>query len=94
MATKKTQPRRAPQGAAAPTTKPADAQGLILRVIAKRDGFRRAGRTFGSEPVDIALSELSDKDYAALTTEPMLVAYLGDPDQAEAEDPAASTTEG
>lgn len=44
-----------------------------LRVTGPKKGFRRAGRTFGPEPVDIPLAELDDKVLAALEAEPNLV---------------------
>lgn len=57
-----------------------------LSIVAKRDGFRRAGRVFGSDATVLPLSELSPDEYEALTTEPMLVANEIDikPDEAEA----------
>lgn len=44
----------------------------VLRVIAKRQGFRRAGREFGKEPIDIVLTELSDEHIEQIKNEPML----------------------
>lgn len=44
-----------------------------LRVTGPKQGFRRAGRSFGAEPVDIPLAELSDEEIAALEEEPNLV---------------------
>lgn len=67
----------ATQGRAAPKSKP-DEGGKGLCVVARRDGFRRAGRAFGAEPVVIPLADLSDLQYHQLTTEPMLVTYLVD----------------
>lgn len=55
--------------------KPEGAQ--ALRVVPKRDGFRRAGYSFAGERT-IALDELSDAQYTQLTTEPMLVTMLVD----------------
>lgn len=58
----------------------------VLRVVAKREGFRRCGRRFGGEAVDIPVSELKPgapaKDGRAatpselemLTSDPGLVA--------------------
>lgn len=45
-----------------------------VKVVAKRPGFRRAGRVFGDEPTLIALDELGDGELDALLSEPMLVA--------------------
>lgn len=44
-----------------------------LRVIGPSKGFRRAGRTFTAEPVNIPLDELSKEDLAALEAEPRLI---------------------
>ena len=62
-----------------------------LRVIAKQDGFRRAGRAWSGETV-VPLSELSDEQIEQLENEPKLVvietelptedsATTNDPDQ-------------
>jgi hypothetical protein len=66
----------------AAVTKP-DGADKVLRVIAKRDGFRRAGRVFNGEATFIELDDLTDRQYEQLSTEPMLVADLVyRPDQA------------
>jgi|JI6StandDraft_1071083.scaffolds.fasta_scaffold85209_4 hypothetical protein len=44
-----------------------------LRVTARRDSFRRIGRTFGADPVDIPLSDLKKEEIAALHADRMLV---------------------
>lgn len=50
-----------------------------IRVIAKRENFRRAGRVFGGEPADIRLSDLKlDRksgvnEERAIREDPMLV---------------------
>ncbi|MDP1681082.1 MAG: hypothetical protein Q8L39_04830 [Burkholderiales bacterium] len=44
----------------------------VLRVIAKQQGFRRAGREFGTAATDIVLAELSDEHIQQLMSEPML----------------------
>lgn len=62
---------------AAAVTKPEGAD-KVLRVIAKRDGFRRAGRVFTGEATYIELDDLTDDQYEQLSTEPMLVADLVD----------------
>lgn len=43
-----------------------------LRVVAKRDGFRRAGRVWEGT-THVPLSELSADDVELLKTEPMLI---------------------
>lgn len=45
----------------------------VLRVIAKREGFRRAGMTFGSESTRLVVSDLTAEQIAQLKAEPMLV---------------------
>lgn len=57
--------------------------GGYLRVIAKRDGFRRAGRVFSGEAAYIPLDELSFEQYLALDAEPMLVTDMVAPEVAE-----------
>ncbi|MGC4076865.1 MAG: HI1506-related protein [Rubrivivax sp.] len=44
-----------------------------LRVVSRKEGFRRAGRAFGAEPVEIPLSDLKKPEIEALKDEPMLV---------------------
>lgn len=44
-----------------------------LRIVAKREGFRRAGRQFGATPTDIPLSQLTKESIESLKGEPMLV---------------------
>ncbi len=83
MASNRQTARAAAKSAAAPTTKPAD-ENKALRVIAKRDGFRRAGRVFGADPVDVPLTDISEDQYVALTSEPMLVTYLVDAQKPDA----------
>ena len=57
--------------------KPKEAEGKALRVVAKRDGFRRAGREWHGATV-VPTSELDDQQYLQLTTDPMLDAILVD----------------
>ena len=57
--------------------KPKEAEGKALRVVAKRDGFRRAGREWNGATV-VPTSELSEEQYLQLTTDPMLDAILVD----------------
>jgi hypothetical protein len=50
-----------------------------LRVVAKREGFRRCGRRFGTQPVDVPLAELKPGrrgeagEREILAADPMLV---------------------
>ncbi|MBK1614993.1 hypothetical protein CKO44_16105 [Rubrivivax gelatinosus] len=44
-----------------------------LRIVSRKEGFRRAGRAFGAEPVEIPLSDLKKAEIEALKDEPMLV---------------------
>lgn len=44
-----------------------------LRVLARRDGFRRAGREFGHNPTDIPLSELNKAQIEQLKGDPSLL---------------------
>lgn len=53
--------------------KPAGEPTVGLRVIARRDSFRRAGRVFGREPVTIPLSELSEEEATAIKDETQLI---------------------
>lgn len=47
----------------------------MLRIVAKREDFRRAGRIFGSTPVDIPLSSLTSRLLHELKHDPMLVCH-------------------
>ena len=76
MAAAKKTPAKARASAPAPTAKP-EGTGIDLVVTPKVSGFRRAGRAFAGE-TRIPLDELSDEQYAQLTTEPMLVTYLAE----------------
>lgn len=44
-----------------------------LRIVAKREGFRRAGFVFGTQAETIALTDLDEDQEAALRKEFMLV---------------------
>lgn len=61
---------------------PATPKGKIkaLRVTARRDSFRRIGRKFTAEPVDIPLSELKNTEVAALRADKLLVVHEVDID--------------
>lgn len=43
-----------------------------LRITAKREGFRRAGRAWSSEPTEVLLADLSEGEIALLKAETML----------------------
>lgn len=45
----------------------------VLRVASTREGFRRAGFTFGREPKDLPLDKLSKDQIEALRNDPSLV---------------------
>jgi hypothetical protein len=63
MATANPNPNTAAVKAATPTARPG------LRVIARRAGFRRAGRSFSAEPTEIPLAELTREQIAQLRAE-------------------------
>jgi len=46
----------------------------VLRVAAKREGFRRAGLVFGSLARDVPVDALTDAQRAAIIGDPMLLA--------------------
>lgn len=52
--------------------------GLVVVVTGPEGGFRRAGRRFGPEPVEIPLEALSEAEKAALAGEPMLAVTTRD----------------
>jgi len=56
-----------------------ESNGKVLRVVAKIEGFRRAGRQFGTKAVDIPLSVLTGKEVRALKHEPHLICTEIDP---------------
>jgi hypothetical protein len=51
---------------------PSQGPAMGLRVISKRDGFRRGGHAFGSEPKVIPLADLTEEQADAIGNEPML----------------------
>jgi hypothetical protein len=63
----------------------------VLRVAAKRDGFRRAGYAFGSESQDIPLADLDKQKLSALKGDPMLLCVET---EVEAEDEAEAEAKG
>lgn len=68
-------------GAAGKETKPAAKEiaprpkqkTKVLHVVAKREGFRRAGFAFGSESTRLVVDELTAEQVKQLKEEPMLV---------------------
>lgn len=60
-----------------PTATTEGAKRQLLQVIAKRDGFRRAGREWHGTST-VALDELTEEQRQQLVTEPMLVTQLVD----------------
>lgn len=44
----------------------------MVRIRAARDGFRRAGRAWSREPVEVSLAELSAVQIALLEAEPLI----------------------
>lgn len=59
--------------AAANKSKPAGPETRGLKVTARPASFRRGGHTFTGEAKVIPLSELSEEQVAAITSEPNLV---------------------
>lgn len=76
MATRKQQPKPATVG-------PADRG---LKVVSRREGFRRAGFVFSAEARTIPLSKLTPEQYEAITEEPQLVCQEVDIESPEPED--------
>ena len=60
----------------------------VLRVVSQREGFRRAGYTFGRTPVDVPVDELTKDERAAIENDPSLVSMEVDKPDAEAKDGA------
>lgn len=73
---------------------PATPKGKIkaLRVTARRDSFRRIGRKFTAEPVDIPVTELKEAEAAALRGDKLLVVHEVEIDAPAA--PAEADAEG
>lgn len=46
-----------------------------LRVVSKKDSFRRAGFCFTAEPIDIPVTDLSKAQRAAIEDDSALVSY-------------------
>lgn len=44
-----------------------------LRIVARKDSFRRCGRVFGIEPVVIALADLTEEELELLKNERQLL---------------------
>ncbi|WP_199026642.1 hypothetical protein [Ralstonia sp. ASV6] len=47
----------------------------VLRVVAKREGFRRAGMEFGSVPKNLPLDDLPHDAHQAIKSDPNLVTF-------------------
>ena len=83
-----------PQSAAAGTTAAGKSKTVKgLRIVARTEGFRRIGRAFSAEPVEIPLSELKDDQVKALANERELVVVavdivVGDVEGEDAAQPA------
>lgn len=50
----------------------AAARGLVVRVVAKRDGYRRAGRAWTVAPTELPVEALSVEQLAGLQADPNL----------------------
>lgn len=59
--------------AAADQKPPAKKMVEVIEVVGPAAGFRRAGHTFGKDPVQIPLSDLNEAKLAAIEGEPKLV---------------------
>lgn len=64
----------------------------VLRVVARKESFRRAGHQFGAEPVDIPLDQLDKRQLAAIVADPELIATELEVDPEEVEASPAATT--
>lgn len=68
-----TPPVSTPPHASETTQKQADAGKVNgLRITAKREGFRRAGRAWSNEPTEVLLSDFDEAQLAMLRAESML----------------------
>lgn len=56
-----------------PVKKPAGPANKGLRIVARKDLFRRCGRAFGAEPVVIPLTDVSAGEVEILKAEAQLV---------------------
>ena len=50
----------------------------VIRIVARRDGFRRAGRRHSAEPAFYELDEFTEKQFAALDAEKELIVDVVD----------------
>lgn len=57
----------------------------VLRVVARKESFRRAGHQFGAEPVVIPMDQLDKRQLAAIVADPELVATELEVDAEEVE---------
>lgn len=62
-----------------PKSKQAGPASACLKVAARNPaGFRRAGRFFGAEVIEIPLDEITAEDAEAIKTEPALIVIEGE----------------
>ena len=52
---------------------PGEGPAMALRVVSRREGFRRGGHVFGAEPKVIPLTDLTEEETDAIGNEPMLI---------------------
>lgn len=55
-------------------------QGGMLRIMAKRDGFRRCGRAWSAKPAEVSAEEFTQEELQTLIDEPMLVIESVEPE--------------
>ncbi len=67
---------KAPPATQAEGDLPQKTEHNAIEVVAKCDSFRRAGRVFGRDPVQIEISALKEGELDLLQTEPMLAVQL------------------
>lgn len=82
----------ASKSVAATAGQPAPGMRQMLQVIAKRDGFRRAGREWHGTS-HVPLDELTRAQYEQLTTEPLLVTQLLEVPEEQADELAAESVQ-
>lgn len=56
----------------------------MIRITAKKEGFRRGGRSFSATPTDYPDDAFTVQDLAALEAEPMLVVVRVSPETPKA----------
>jgi len=73
-------PQAAPPAPPPAASSKAEGARKVLVVTGPRNGFRRAGRPFGAEPVRIPLDELGEDELASIIAEPALVSSIEEAD--------------